>query len=284
MRPVSATADRAPSTSHPATIAMFVALAGAGFRRYATYRQAMVAAMFTNSVFGFLRCYAILATLAGAGGAVAGYSAGRMATFVWVGQGLIGTVLLWAPPEIAERIRTGEIVSDLLRPVALIWRELASDIGRASYGAMTRLFVPIAVGAACFDLYVPRRLATYPLFAVSLLLAVVVCFGCRYLVNLTAFWLLDTRGPQVGWGLCTTVLTGLTVPLTFFPDWASIALRYGTPPPSIMQLPLDLLVERGSVADQLRCLATQAGWAVALLVACVLVQRRAERRLVVQGG
>ena len=73
--------------------AAYLALAAAGFRRYATYRQAMVAAIFTNSIFGFLRCSVLLA-LAGAG-TVAGYDAPQLATFVWAGQGLIGVVLLW---------------------------------------------------------------------------------------------------------------------------------------------------------------------------------------------
>src|SRR4249920_2497951 len=99
--------------------AAYLAFAAAGFRRYATYRQAMVAAIFTNSIFGFLRCSVLLA-LAGAG-TVAGYDEPRLATFVWAGQGLIGVVLLWSPNELADRIRTGDVIADLLRPVDLVW-------------------------------------------------------------------------------------------------------------------------------------------------------------------
>ncbi len=62
-----------------------VALAGAGFRRYATYRQATVAGAFANVVFGFLRSYVLL-SVAGAGLA-AGYDRAQLATFVWVGPG-----------------------------------------------------------------------------------------------------------------------------------------------------------------------------------------------------
>jgi ABC-2 type transport system permease protein len=36
---------------------------------------------------------------------------------VWAGQGLIGIVLIWAPKDFADRIRTGDVVTDLLRPV-----------------------------------------------------------------------------------------------------------------------------------------------------------------------
>jgi ABC-2 type transport system permease protein len=68
------------------SLAPYLAFAAAGIRRYATYRQAMVASIFTNSVFGFLRCSVLLALAAG--GTVAGYDAGRLATFVWAGQGL----------------------------------------------------------------------------------------------------------------------------------------------------------------------------------------------------
>ena len=42
----------------------FLALAGSGFRRWSTYRQATAAACFTNTVFGFLRAYVLLAVVA----------------------------------------------------------------------------------------------------------------------------------------------------------------------------------------------------------------------------
>src|SRR5215468_6342023 len=130
------------STDERARWPAYLAFAAAGFRRHATYRQAMVAAIFTNSIFGFLRTAVLFATL-GAAGAAAGYDWARLATFVWAGQGLIGVVQLWAPTELAERIRTGDVVADLLRPVDPVWRELATDLGRAGLGALTRFAAPI---------------------------------------------------------------------------------------------------------------------------------------------
>jgi len=47
-----------------ASVTTFGALVGSGFRRYATYRQATIAGSFTNIVFGFLRCYVLLAVAA----------------------------------------------------------------------------------------------------------------------------------------------------------------------------------------------------------------------------
>jgi ABC-2 type transport system permease protein len=270
-----------PTPAHGAARA-YLALARAGFRRYATYRQAMVAAIVTNCIFGFLRA-AVLLALAGPAG-VAGYDAAQLATFVWVGQGLIGVVLLWAPTELADRIRSGDVIADLLRPVDLVWRELAGDLGRAGFAVLTRFAAPIVVGALAFGLRAPERAATYALFAVSVLLATVICFGCRYLVNAAAYWLLDARGPQVAWTLLSGVLGGLYFPLWFLPRPAALSIVLTTPFPSVIQLPLDILVERGSALEQSGMLAVQVGWALAMLAICRAVQRRAERKLVVQGG
>ena len=254
----------------------------AGFRRYATYRQAMVAAIVTNTVFGFLRSAVMLAVLGAA--LAAGYDEPQILTFVWVGQGLIGVVLLWAPTDLADRIRSGDVVVDLLRPMALVWQQLATDLGRAAYALLTRFVGPIVVGAIAFDLHAPRRPATYALFAVSIVLATVVCFGCRYLVNAAAYWLLDARGPLMAWTLCSGLLGGLFFPIWFLPPVMAVAVVAGTPFPSIIQLPLDVLVERGSATDQVTFVLVQAAWAVIMLALCVGTQRQGERKLVVQGG
>jgi ABC-2 type transport system permease protein len=261
------------------------ALAAAGFRRYATYRQATAASIFTNSVFGFLRCYVLLAVAAAtATGVAGGYDSKQLATYCWASQGLIGMVMLWGWTDLSDRIRTGDVVSDLLRPMHPVTSYLAVDLGRAAHAATTRFLVPMVTGAIFFDLYWPHHLVTYPLFVLSAALGVVVCFGCRYLVNAVGFWILDTRGVNLVWTFGTAVLAGLAFPLHFLPSWLVTLLWVGTPFPSIMQAPLDVAVEHASTLALTGIVAGQAAWAVALLGLCWYVQLRAERRLVIQGG
>ena len=96
---------------------MYLALARAGFRRYATYRIATLAGASTNITFGFLRCYALLAVATATGGSISGYDRPRLATFVWGSQGALAVIAIWDTYEQAERIRTGDVVVDLQRPV-----------------------------------------------------------------------------------------------------------------------------------------------------------------------
>lgn len=266
-------------------VATFGALARSGFRRYATYRQATIAGSFTNIVFGFLRCYVLLAVAAAAAdGNAAGYDATQLATYVWVGQGLLSVIALWGWNELADRIRTGDVAADLLRPVPPVVGYLAADVGRAGHGMLTRFIPPLLVGLIFFPLYTPARWFTVPLFAASVVLAVVVSFACRFLVNATAYWLHDARGPIMLWTLAAGVLAGLYFPLRLLPEAIAVALWVATPFPSILQTPLDVLVERDPPGLQAGLVGLQAAWAGALLGGCALVQRRAERKLVVHGG
>lgn len=267
------------------TAAAFAALVRAGFCRYATYRQATYAGAFTNTVFGFLKGYILVAVATGAGGMAAGYDVPQLLTFSWIGQGLLAVVMMWpGPQDLAERVRSGEVTSDLLRPVDPIWTYGATDLGRAAHGALIRFLVPLAVGALAFDLYTPQRPATYLLFVVSVFLATVASFTLRHLVNLTAFWLLDLRGVSMLYLIVMSLTSGFYFPIAFLPGWLETTIWLATPFPSLFQAPLDVVVERGSTPDQFGILAIQATWAVVGLVACHLVQRRAVRKLVVQGG
>lgn len=252
----------------------------AGFRRYSTYRQAMLAGTATNVVFGLMRAAVLAAALTSANGVIADYDLATANTYVWIGQGLIGFVLLWGDSELAERVRTGDVVVDLYRPLDLQFAQLAEDVGRAGFAAVSRLLPPVAFGALFFPFTWPQNPVTWPLFALSGVLALIVSFGVRFLLNISTFWLLDNRGQINLYNVASGVLCGLVIPISFFPDWARTAL-WSTPFPALLQAPIDVFLGHG---DVWLTLAHQAFWGVALLAIGHVVLRRAVRKVVVQGG
>jgi ABC-2 type transport system permease protein len=139
----------------------------------------------------------------------------------------------------------------------------------------------VAVGMLVFDFYLPDRPQTYVWFAVSTLLSVLVCATCLYVIALTAFWLLDLRGVTMMWMFAAGAGSGLYFPLPFLPGGVETVLWLTTPFPALMQAPLDVLVERGSAAA---LIGGQLAWLVVVFTVARLVQRRALRRLVIQGG
>lgn len=265
------------------TMPGYAALTGAGFRRYSTYRQATVGGTVANTTFGFLRCYVLL-SVAGSAGVLAGYDRTQLATFVWLSQGLLAVVGAWGQLDLADRVRSGDVVADLLRPISPLALYLFTDIGRAGFAMLTRFVVPVAVGLLAFDLYLPRQPASYPLFAASVLLAVLIAFCWRYLIGLSAFWLLDVRGVVIMWTFLWGAASGLYFPLPVLPRWVELTLWIGTPFPSTLQAPLDIGVERGGYGHAALALLAQVTWLAISLLVCLRVQRRAWHKLVVQGG
>lgn len=254
-------------------------LVAAGFRRYAGYRQAALAGLTANTVFGLLRAAVLIAVLAQRG-TVAGYDVSVAVTYVWLGQGLLSVVLMWGDTELSQRIRSGDVVIDLGRPWDLQTAMLATDLGRAGFAVLMRLVPPMLFGALFFPFRWPERPTTWLLFALSVVLAVVVSFGIRFLLNAAAFWMLDARGVIAVWGVTGGVLSGLVLPLAWFPQWAQSVLAL-TPFPAIMQSPIDVFTERG---DGVALLGGALVWAVLLFAAGRFVLAAGSRRLVVQGG
>ena len=260
-------------------LAPYPQLVRAGFRRYASYRQAALAGLTTNVVFGLLRAAVLIAVLEQRP-VLAGYDVATTVSYVWLGQGLINVVNLWSDRELSQRIRTGDVVVDLGRPWDLQAAMLATDIGRAGFAVLARMLAPVAFGALVFPFRWPSGPVTWVLFAASTLLAVVVSFGVRFLLNASAFWLLDARGVIGVWGVVGGVLSGLVVPLAWFPSWARAVLAW-TPFPALFQSPIDVFIERGSPAW---LIGHQLAWAVILLLLGRVALRRGTRRLVSHGG
>lgn len=101
----------------PSVGAPYLKLVVAGFRQQSAYRLAALAGLVANTTFGFLKVALLLATVQAAGGELNGYDVGTMSAYVWLSQGLLGSVNLYGRSEMAERIRTGDVVVDFLRPL-----------------------------------------------------------------------------------------------------------------------------------------------------------------------
>ena len=257
-------------------------LARRGYRRYAAYPAATVAGLFTNTVFGFLRGYILLA-LYRHRHVVGGYDSSKTLTYVWLTQGLIATIAIWGWQELGERIHSGDVATDLTRPIDPLRAGLAFDYGRALYHALFRGVPPMLVGALVFDLTAPTNVAVWLAFVVSVAFAVGVSFAWRFLYNTSAFWVVHYRGPAVIAMILANLFSGFIVPLAFFPHWLK-AIAYATPFPAMVQMPIDVFVGKAHGAHVLFTLGVQLAWFVGLVLVCRAAFSAGTRKLVVQGG
>ncbi|MFE6283192.1 ABC transporter permease [Streptomyces sp. NPDC057877] len=261
---------------------LYLAVTVSGFRRYATYRVATAAGVFTNTVFGLILAYTYLA-LWEERPRLGGYDQAEAVTYVWLGQALFATLAVQGggfENEFAERVRTGEVAIDLYRPADLQLWWLANDLGRAVFQLLGRGVLPFVFGALVFPVALPGDPLVWLSCLVAVFLGMVVSFAIRYLVALSTFWLLDGTGVLQMMMITGLFCSGMVLPLNAFPGELGEVVRV-LPWAALLQTPADVLLGH---AAPLRMFAFQAGWAVALLALGRLVQSAATRRVVVQGG
>jgi ABC-2 type transport system permease protein len=249
-----------------------------GFRRPFAYFGATWAGVFTNTVFGFLRAYVLVAMFRSLD-RVGGFDLTDSLTYVFLTQGLIMVVQLWGANEISLRIRTGEIASDLFRPADFQLYWLSQDLGRAAYFAIFRGIPPFLVGALFFHLRLPAEPSTWAVFLLSCVLAATVSFGLRFLMGLASFWLLDDRGASRLYFAVVTFFSGFAIPVAFFPS-ALRSVANALPFPSLVETPIEVFLAKAGLA----AIAVQVMWCGLLLIAGRVLLAAAIRKVVVQGG
>ncbi|MEV0434932.1 ABC-2 family transporter protein [Nocardia sp. NPDC050413] len=262
---------------------MYWTLVRAGFKRQAQYKLAMFAGLFTNCIFGFVRAAVMVAAVRSAGD-FGGYDEATIAAYVWLSQALLGATQFMGPPiDLVERIKTGDVAIDFLRPVDVQLGYLAADMGRAACTFIPRGVPSIVIGATLFGLSMPDSLPAYLLGLLSVVLAVALSFLCLFAVALCGFWVVEIRGIRMLYQIVGTFLAGLFVPVHMFPEWLRV-VAHATPFPSILQSPIDTLSGRVVGMEALSVVAGQAFWVLAIGLLGRVLLRAGQRRLEVQGG
>jgi ABC-2 type transport system permease protein len=266
-----------------ATARVYWRLLMAGFRRQSAYRLAALGGLVANLTFGLLKVSILFATVRAAGGELRGYDIASMSTYVWLSQGLLGSVNLSGRTDLALRVKDGQVAVDFLRPVDLQAATIASEAGASLFSLIPRGLPSVLLGAVTIGIQVPTSPVFYLLGAVSLVLGIVISAATVYLIAVAGFWLVETRGLQILYMLASSFLAGLYVPIGLFPQWLRMVAA-ATPFPSIMMYPIDVLSGLGGTGAAAERVLAQVGWLVGVAVIGQLLTRAGRRRLEVQGG
>jgi len=261
---------------------LFYELVKLSFHQQLTYRTANLAGLATNLFFGLLRA-AVLTALYGGAREVADISLPEAVTYTGLSQATIAYLSFFGWWEVMKSVYSGDVGSDLLKPMNYFAFWLARDVGRAAASFLMRSLATMTAYALVFDIALPRSAGQWLAVGVALALSLLVSFSFRFLVNLAAFWTPDARGVgRFAFGL-SWLLSGFLMPLRFFPDWF-VSLCNLTPFPSLVNTVVEIYLGVLTGPEMLRALGAQLLWIAILFLASQLVLRAGVRKLVIQGG
>ena len=195
---------------------------------------------------------------------------------------IFGVLQVYLAYWMARKMRTGEIVTDMLKPTDFQFYLFAHSFGRLIFNLA--FSVPITVAAfLIFKLDPPYSLRGLFLFLVSLGMSYLLVFLIDFMVSMTAFWTTQTRGVGGFTRLIIALLSGSFIPLWFFPGWVRSVLAY-LPFASIYHAPLSIYIGKLHGREAAGTILLQFLWIGVLFAGSRLLWMRSRRNLMMHGG
>lgn len=267
----------------------YVAIIAARFRALLQYRAAALAGLFTQTFFGSVRVM-ILRAFYAASAVAAPISLPHVISYVWLGQATLLLIPWRVDEDIAEQIRSGNVVYELTRPLdlysvwfarSLAWRTAPVFLRMLPMFVVAMLIIPVV--APGWELPPPASAAAFVLWIACFAGAVLVSSALTTLINVSLMWTITGDGVPMLLGTCATMFGGLVIPLPLFPEWAKPVL-YALPFAGMLDLPSRVFSGDIAVSSAPWVLAHQLAWTAALVALGRWLLSRGVRRLVVQGG
>jgi len=186
--------------------------------------------------------------------------------------------------QIAAEIREGRISAYLIKPMNyLLYRITAYLSYRLLYIAV--VLIPILGLAVFFREYIrlPTHFSTWPVLALSTLMAAGIQFFIAYGIAMLSFWILEISTIVFILYSFEYFLSGHVFPLDIMPPWLQGFLHW-SPFTYELFFPAQIAMERVRGAALWEGLAIQAGWLIFVAVLARVVWTQGLRRYQAFGG
>lgn len=249
------------------------------------YRAAAAAALFTNYFFGFVRVMVYHAFYASSN-VVQPLSLEQAVTYTWLSQVTFRMQTWVNDREIIELIRSGNVAYEFCRPLSLYFVWFCRLISlRLVPGLLTGIpvFILAAVLPGKYGLDLPVSIAAGAVSLFSTFLALLLGCAITNLVSISTLWTIAGDGMLRIFPAVVMILSGIIVPLAYFPDWAQTILKI-LPFSSLVNTPTNFYLGIIPASGIFTYGLLQIGWILVFIFIGVQVLNLAAKRVVVQGG
>jgi len=267
----------------------YQAIVAARFRALLQYRAAALGGLFTQVFFGLVRIMILVAFYAASSRSTP-MSLPEVIGYIWLGQATLLLIPWRNDGDIAEQIRTGNVVYELTRPLDLYGTWLARAIAWRTAPVLLRMLPMFVVAMLIippllpgWGLARPPSAAAFAMWVACFAGAVLLSAALTTLMNVTLMWTIAGDGASMLIGSLASMFGGLVIPLPLFPQWAKPFL-YALPFAGLLDLPSRVFTGNIPAQQALWVVAHQLVWTAALIALGRWLLSRGLRRLAVQGG
>lgn len=219
----------------------------------------------------------------GASDSIAGFTIAQMTTYLavsWMARAFYFNNL---DREIAMEIKDGSVSVQLIRPYKYLVVKVMQGLGEGLFRFFLFTIPGMIVACLIFPVTLPQRFDVWVVFLVMIFFSFLINSQINILTGLFAFFVENNEGLMRMKRTVVDLLSGLIIPISFFPGWAETILQW-LPFQAITYLPASVFTGRVTGNAVFEVLALQIVWFAALLVPISWIWHVARRRLFVQGG
>lgn len=250
------------------------------------YRAAALAGMSTQFFFGFVYVSVYIAFYETGSGTIP-MPLEELVSFLWLNQAFFALVYMWyKDKEILNMIKNGNVAYELCRPQDLYSMWFFKIFGERLSNVTLR-FIPVLLVALLlpfpYRLDLSITLIRFLIFLVSFILSSILMVSLVLLYHVICLFTLDEKGIVNIFMIVSDILSGLVLPIPFFPLWLQnisnfLPFRY------VSDFPFRLYVGNISLEEGLIGIIVQIIWIIILIIIGRLITKKALNKAVIQGG
>ncbi len=249
------------------------------------YRAAAFAAGFTNYFFGFIRVMVYIAFYASST-VPQPLTLAQAVNYTWLTQ-VTFRMLPWVyEVEIINQIRSGAIAYELCRPVNIYFAWYSRLISQRLVPTLLTgipVYVLAVVLPGDFALGLPASPAAAVAWIISLMLAMLMGCAITNMAVITTLWTITGDGMVRLFPAIIMILSGVLMPLAYFPDWMQTTLRL-LPFSGLVDIPSNIYLGIIPASQVFTYGLLQMFWTGVFIVIGMHLFNMAIKKLVVQGG
>ena len=212
-----------------------------------------------------------------------GYTLQEMLTYISLGWISKSLYLNYIDREITEDIQSGQVAMDLIKPIDFQLMYFARGIGHSLFRFV--LFTPpiVVFTFILFSTSGPASGFHLAAFSVASFFSILIYLAINYIIGLLAIFFLSLRGILYSKNLIIELLSGLLLPIDWFPNWFQF-LSGLLPFQAIAYYPLQIYLGRIHGQFIFFSLLSQLTWLAIIFLVGRFVWIVCQRRILIQGG
>lgn len=172
---------------------------------------------------------------------LAGYSEEEILFYIIVAAALNAGGLMSSGTILGERISNGDIAVDMIRPIYLPWAYFFSSLGDVGLRLLIKAVPTFIIGLILIRNVPPVEWHQVAGFILLFMGGSFLHFWLHFIFSSFSFRTKSPFGVSVFWGSITSFLSGLIVPIVFYPDTLQKIISW-TPFPSVAYTPIRILM------------------------------------------